>query len=65
MKKLFPVLILFLAPIFCMAQVVPDSTTLNKTSDKAPGFEFSISKDKKANLNDYHGKIVMINFFAT
>ena len=65
MKKLFPVFFLFLAPIFGMAQVVPDSTTLNKTGDKAPGFEFSLSKDKKASLGDYHGKIVMINFFAT
>ena len=64
MKKLLPALILFLVPFFSQAQVA-DSTTLNKTGDQAPGFEFSLSKDKKAKLSDYHGKIVMINFFAT
>ena len=66
MKKLFPVFAVFLIPFLCRAQsMVPDSTTLNKTGDKAPLFEFNISKEKKANLSDYHGKIVMINFFAT
>lgn len=66
MKKLFPVLALFLVPFLCKAQsVVPDSTTLNKIGDVAPVFEFNLSKETKASLSDYHGKIVMINFFAT
>ncbi|MES2268314.1 MAG: TlpA disulfide reductase family protein [Bacteroidota bacterium] len=64
MKKLLTILILFLTPFFCRAQVA-DTTTLNKVGDKAPQFEFFISKDKKAKLNDYKGKIVMLNFFAT
>jgi hypothetical protein len=37
MKKLLPVLILFLVPFFSQAQVA-DSTTLNKTGDQAPSF---------------------------
>ena len=64
MKKLLPLLFIFLAPLLSRAQQT-DASTLTKVGDTAPTFDFSLSKDQKANLSDYHGKIVMINFFAT
>jgi thiol-disulfide isomerase/thioredoxin len=64
MNKSFLILILFLAPLFSRAQE-NDPSTLIKTGNKAPTFDFYIKKDQKANLKDYRGKIVMINFFAT
>ncbi|MDN5289179.1 MAG: Redoxin domain protein [Mucilaginibacter sp.] len=64
MKKLLIISILFLIPLFSMAQV-DSASTLKKIGDQAPDFEFNLSKDKKANLSNYHGKIILINFFAT
>ncbi len=63
MKKLAPLLILFLAPLFSLAQA--DTTTLTKVGDKAPDFEFALSKTKNAHLSDYKGKLILINFWAT
>jgi len=63
-KKLLPLLFLFLAPICSKAQLT-DTSDLTKVGDTAPTFDFDIAKDKKASLNDYKGKIIMINFFAT
>jgi peroxiredoxin len=65
MKKILPVLLFIIAPFIIKAQADIDASTLIKVGDTAPNFEFSISKDQKANLADYKGKIVMINFFAT
>ena len=64
MKKLLPLLLVLLAPLFGRAQE-NDASTLTKLGDTAPDFNFAISKTQQASLKDYHGKIVMINFFAT
>jgi peroxiredoxin len=64
MNKTFLILILFFAPLFSRAQE-NDPSTLIKTGSEAPAFDFYIKKGQKANLKDYRGKIVMINFFAT
>jgi len=64
MKKLTYFLLAFLSPFFCCAQQT-DPSTITKVGDTAPAFEFNISKTQKANIKDYRGKIVMINFFAT
>jgi len=63
-KNLTPLLFIFLVPAYSRAQMA-DESALTKVGDAAPTFDFSISKDQKANLADYKGKIVMINFFAT
>jgi len=64
MKKLFPLLLVLLAPLFSKAQI--DSTaTLTKVGDTAPNFTFNLDKDKTANLADYKGKIVVLDFWAT
>jgi peroxiredoxin len=64
MKRSTFILLTLLAPLFSRAQQA-DPTTFTKVGDTAPMFDFSITKTQKANLKDYRGKIVMINFFAT
>lgn len=64
MKKFTFLLFIFLAPVLASAQVA-DSTTLTKVGSVCPPFNFLIDKDKTVNITDYHGKIVLINFFAT
>jgi peroxiredoxin len=64
MKKISPLLLVFLAPFLSRAQQT-DTTTINKTGDIAPIFSFYIDKGTKANLADYKGKIVVLDFFAT
>lgn len=64
MKKLIPILLVILAPIISRAQLT-DTTTRTKVGDVAPTFNFALSKTQKANLADYKGKIIVIDFFAT
>jgi peroxiredoxin len=64
MKRSAYILLLFLTPLFSRAQQT-DTTTFTKVGDNAPTFDFAISKTQNANLKDYHGKIILINFFAT
>jgi thiol-disulfide isomerase/thioredoxin len=64
MKRLLTLLLLFAAPLFSRAQLV-DSSILIHEGEIAPSFSFHPDKDKTANLKDYRGKIIMVNFFAT
>ena len=64
MKKSIPFLLILLAPLFSRAQV-SDPSTKARLGDAAPNFNFHISRNHAVNLNDYKGKIVMIDFFAT
>lgn len=64
MKKSTFILFILLLPVFCRAQQA-DTTTFTKVGDIAPTFDFNLTKTQKANLKDYRGKIVMLNFFAT
>jgi len=63
MKKLFLLLILA-APLFCRAQMA-DTSSLIRVGQPAPTFTFYLDDKKTADLKDYRGKIVLINFFAT
>ncbi len=54
--------ILFLSSISLHAQ---DATTLVKTGDPLPVFNFEIEKGKQVSIADFKGKVVWINFFAT
>ena len=64
MKKSIPFLLILLAPLFSRAQVF-DPSTIARLGGATPTFNFQISRNRIVNLNDYKGKIVMINFFAT
>lgn len=65
MKKLIPLLLVFLAPFFSVAQQIDSAATHNKIGDIAPTFNFYLDKTKTANLADYKGKIVVLDFWAT
>jgi peroxiredoxin len=64
MKKLFLILFIISAPFFSRAQLA-DTTTRTKIGGIVPSFKFDTGNGQKANISDYRGKIVMINFFAT
>jgi len=40
-------------------------TSVVQLKQTAPEFSFTTSDGKKANLSDYKGKVILINFFAT
>ena len=63
MKKLF-LLLMLCAPFVSRAQI-DTASTLTKVGDVAPTFTFSLDKTKTANLADYKGKIVVLDFWAT
>ena len=63
MKKLIPLLLVILAPLFSRAQT--DSTSKTKVGDIAPNFTFNLDKNKTASLADYKGKLVLMDFWAT
>jgi hypothetical protein len=64
MKKLLPLLLVFFAPLLSVAQQT-DTTTHTRVGDPAPTFDFYLNKTKTANLADYKGKIVVLDFWAT
>ncbi|TSJ43580.1 TlpA family protein disulfide reductase [Mucilaginibacter corticis] len=64
MKRSTFILLALLLPLLCRAQL-SDTTTFTKVGDTAPVFDFNLTKTQKANIKDYRGKIVMLNFFAT
>jgi peroxiredoxin len=64
MKKLAYILPIILAPLFSRAQQT-DTSTLTKVGDTAPVFKFNLTKTKTADLKDYNGKLVLLDFFAT
>lgn len=41
------------------------TTTLVTKNQVVPSFKFEISKGKTVSFNDYKGKVVLVNFFAT
>jgi peroxiredoxin len=64
MKNLAVFAFILFAPLFSRAQQA-DPSTLLKIGDTAPVFSFEIDKGKSVSIQDYRGKIVLINFFAT
>ncbi|MCL4638594.1 MULTISPECIES: TlpA family protein disulfide reductase [Olivibacter] len=62
MKYMFLFLISFLRA-FSYAQ--DQQEWLVKIGDKAPDFSFTLADSSLKNLQDYKGKVVLINFFAT
>lgn len=60
-------LLLFLsAGLLVHGQAGPDDKAIILTKGQmVPAFKFELSKGKQVSFNDYRGKIVLINFFAT
>jgi len=63
MTRLSSLLLFLLFSFSLFAQ--DDATTLTKVGQTAPAFSFQIEKGKEVKLEDYKGKIILINFFAT
>jgi peroxiredoxin len=65
--KLFLLIALIVAGnlVFGQTAVAPDKATLLLKDQNIPSFKFEISKGKMVSINEYKGKIVLINFFAT
>ncbi|HNW57605.1 MAG TPA: TlpA disulfide reductase family protein [Bacteroidales bacterium] len=64
MKKLILTFSLFAAFMIVVNGQV-DTTTYTKVGDKAPAFVCKTIDGKTIDISKQHGKIVMINFFAT
>jgi peroxiredoxin len=64
MRSLYAIFLFLLTPLFSRAQQT-DASTLLKIGATSPAFSFEIEKGKTANIQDYRGKIVLLNFFAT
>ena len=64
MNKSILFLLILLTPLFSRAQH-SDPSTITRLGDITPTFNFQISRNRIVNINDYKGKIVMIDFFAT
>jgi len=62
---LFMALVLTSSVVFGQSAIVPDKATLLVKDQSVPSFKFEISKGKVVSIEDYKGKIVLINFFAT
>ena len=63
MKKL--VLLFVLCSPFVSRAQIDSASTLVKVGDVAPAFTFKLNKTQIANLADYKGKIVVLDFWAT
>ncbi len=66
-SKLFIFIILIFIFRTVVGQTTPsvDKTIILSKNQSVPPFKFEISKGKLVSFNDYRGKIVLINFFAT
>jgi len=62
---LFMAMVFASVTVFGQAANEPDKATLLVKDQTIPSFKFEISKGKVVSFNDYKGKIVLINFFAT
>jgi len=66
-KLFFIVFLIFTCVVAAYGQNAKeaDKATLLTENQTVPPFKFEISKGKQVSINDYKGKIVLINFFAT
>jgi len=65
MRKLKYLWILLLACPLALQAQDNDTTTLTHIGETVPSFTFEAEKGKKVKMEDYRGKLVWINLFAT
>ncbi|MDE1192027.1 MAG: TlpA disulfide reductase family protein [Arachidicoccus sp.] len=64
MKKLYLIILLMLS-VSLKNFAQKDTSDLITTGQQVPSFSFEIEKGKTVSINDYKGKLVLINLFAT
>ena len=64
-SKIFHFIILILTFSVVCGQSEGDKSTLLNVNQPIPDFKFDISRGKVVSINDYKGRIVLINFFTT
>ncbi|QNK62874.1 redoxin family protein [Pedobacter sp. PAMC26386] len=66
-KLKYFILLFVLLPFVSCAQEDErtEGTTLTKIGDAVPVFNFELEKGKTVSINDYRGKLILINLFAT
>ena len=57
--------LLIIATVFVLNVAAQTEGTLLKNGTQVPNFKFEIENGKEAIIEDYKGKVVLINFFAT
>ena len=66
MKKTFLLFFLtFISTADLWAQKENEESTLTKIGQSVPNFSFDLTESKQAKMEDYKGKLVLINLFAT
>lgn len=66
MKRYTLLLVILLAALRLNAQTPEEAAaTLTKVGQQVPAFDFKLNKTQTASIQNYKGKIVMLNFFAT
>lgn len=63
MKKLAFTVLYICFGVAAMAQT--DEATFTKVGDQVPSFKFELEKGKTTSIENYKGKLVLINLFAT
>ncbi|TXH60351.1 MAG: TlpA family protein disulfide reductase [Bacteroidia bacterium] len=64
MKPFFLLFTVLLSSVYISAQNT-DTTTITKIGDPMPHFNFELTQEKQSSIQDYKGKVILINLFAT
>ena len=64
MKKITPILLLYLVFSFACAEENPNDFNLTEVGQEVPNFTFTTLNGETTSINDLKGKIILINFFA-
>src|SRR5271169_5240133 len=65
MKKRFSFFLVFLAVTACLSCSGREKEAAVSSNDAAPSFVLSSVKHDRVALNDYRGKVVLLEFFAS
>ena len=65
MKKAWMVCLFLMVAVSASGAEAPDSTSLTRVGQEAPGFSVKMLDGEKFSLESVRGSVVLINFFAT
>ena len=65
MKKAWMVCLFLMVAVSASGAEAPDSTSLTRVGQEAPGFSVKMVDGEKFSLESVRGSVVLLNFFAT